>query len=105
MAILRQFISSANGRLLPESFTRQAARQAYDFAFRFSDVVINDDRIGMAGPIEVAIDFGWLTRHYEPTVPSQVTYTITKRVMELDSVMTDLDRIAERWYGKNAKGS
>ena len=48
---------------------------------------------------------GWLTRHYEPTVPPQVTYTITKKVLELDGVMVELDRIAERWYGKNKKGS
>ena len=46
---------------------------------------------------------GWLTRHYEPTVPPQVTYAITKRMLELDVVMTELDRIAERWYGKSAK--
>ena len=46
---------------------------------------------------------GWLTRHYEPTVPPQVTYAITKRVLELDGVMTELDRIAERWYGKPRK--
>ena len=46
---------------------------------------------------------GWLTRHYEPTVPPQVTYTITKKVLELDGVIIELDRIAERWYGKNAK--
>src|SRR5690349_25127696 len=46
---------------------------------------------------------GWLTRHYEPTVPPQVTYAITKRVLELDGVMTELDRIAERWYGKRGK--
>src|SRR6476619_8016513 len=47
---------------------------------------------------------GWLTRHYEPTVPPQVTYSITERVLELDGVMLELDRIAERWYGKRAKG-
>ena len=46
---------------------------------------------------------GWVTRHYEPTVPPQVTYAITKRVLELDGVMTELDRIAERWYGKRGK--
>ena len=46
---------------------------------------------------------GWLTRHYEPTVPPQVTYAITRKVLELDGVMQELDRIAERWYGKNAK--
>jgi DNA-binding HxlR family transcriptional regulator len=42
---------------------------------------------------------GWVTRHYEPTIPPQVTYAITKRVLELDGVMIELDRIAERWYG------
>jgi DNA-binding HxlR family transcriptional regulator len=46
---------------------------------------------------------GWVTRHYKPTVPPQVTYAITKRVLELDGVMLELDRIAERWYGKGAK--
>jgi DNA-binding HxlR family transcriptional regulator len=48
---------------------------------------------------------GWLTRHYEPTIPPQVTYAITKRVLELDAVMIELDRIAERWYGKGRKKS
>jgi len=48
---------------------------------------------------------GWITRHYVPTVPPQVSYAVTKRVLELDGVMTELDRIAERWYGKNSKGS
>lgn len=43
---------------------------------------------------------GWLSRHYEPTVPPQVTYAITEKVLELDGVMKELDRIAERWYGK-----
>ncbi|MCC6797929.1 MAG: helix-turn-helix transcriptional regulator [Candidatus Hydrogenedentes bacterium] len=47
---------------------------------------------------------GWLTRHYNPTVPPQVTYAITKRVLELDGVMIELDRIAERWYGKSTTG-
>jgi DNA-binding HxlR family transcriptional regulator len=46
---------------------------------------------------------GWVTRHYEPTVPPQVTYAITERVLELDGVMTELDRIAQRWYGKGGK--
>jgi len=48
---------------------------------------------------------GWLLRHYEPTVPPQVTYSITPKVLELDGVMVELDRIAERWYGKKAKKS
>ena len=48
---------------------------------------------------------GWITRHYEPTVPPQVTYTITKKVLELDGVMIELDRIAERWYGKSGRAT
>ena len=47
---------------------------------------------------------GWIHRHYEPTVPPQVTYSLARRVLELDPVMMELDRIAERWYGKRAKG-
>src|SRR3954466_330450 len=43
---------------------------------------------------------GWVTRDYKPTVPPQVTYAITKKVLELDGVLLELDRIAERWYGK-----
>src|ERR1700757_2748693 len=46
---------------------------------------------------------GWVTRDYKPTIPPEVTYTITKRVLELDGVMTELDRIAERWYGKGRR--
>lgn len=44
---------------------------------------------------------GWVPRHYEPTIPPQVSYAITERVLELDRVMTELDRIAERWFGRN----
>jgi len=35
--------------------------------------------------------------------PPQVTYAVTERVLELDGVMSELDRIAERWYGKGGK--
>lgn len=43
---------------------------------------------------------GWVSRDYKPTIPPQVTYTITEKVLELDGVMIELDRIAERWYGE-----
>jgi DNA-binding HxlR family transcriptional regulator len=46
---------------------------------------------------------GWVSRHYEPTVPPQVTYSITEKVMELDGVLTELVQIADRWYGKKSK--
>jgi DNA-binding HxlR family transcriptional regulator len=42
---------------------------------------------------------GWISRHYEPTVPPQVTYALTGKVLELQGVIEELDRIAERWYG------
>jgi DNA-binding HxlR family transcriptional regulator len=45
------------------------------------------------------------TLHATVHVPPQVTYSITKKVLELDGVMMELDRIAERWYGKGAKKS
>jgi DNA-binding HxlR family transcriptional regulator len=47
---------------------------------------------------------GLISRHYEPTVPPQVTYALTKRVMELEPVIIELDRIAERWFGASAAG-
>jgi DNA-binding HxlR family transcriptional regulator len=42
---------------------------------------------------------GWVTRHYVPTVPPQVTYALAPRVQELDGVLNELNRIAGRWYG------
>lgn len=46
---------------------------------------------------------GWIHRHYEPTVPPKVTYSLEEKVLELDSVMVELDRIAERWYGNTKR--
>src|SRR5438093_479608 len=34
---------------------------------------------------------GLISRHYEPTVPPQVTYALTVRVMELELVIIELD--------------
>ena len=48
---------------------------------------------------------GWVSRHYEPTVPPRVTYAVTDKALELDGVMRELDRIAERWYGARKKRS
>ena len=41
-----------------------------------------------------------MSRHYEPTVPPRVTYSLTPKVMELEPVLTELERIAGRWYGQ-----
>jgi DNA-binding HxlR family transcriptional regulator len=48
---------------------------------------------------------GLVSRHYEPTVPPRVTYSLTERVMELDPIMGELVRIAERWYGAGVTDS
>lgn len=39
-----------------------------------------------------------LYRHYEPTVPPQVTYGLTDRGQELVGVLDQLDELAGRWY-------
>jgi len=48
---------------------------------------------------------GWVSRDYEPTIPPRVTYALTEKVLELDAVLTELDRIAERWYGTGGTGA
>lgn len=40
-----------------------------------------------------------LYRHYEPTVPPQVTYGLTPRGQELISILDQLNALAVRWYG------
>jgi hypothetical protein len=37
--------------------------------------------------------------------PPQVTHAITGRVPGPGGVMTELGRLAERWYGKRGKGT
>jgi DNA-binding HxlR family transcriptional regulator len=43
---------------------------------------------------------GILYRHYEPTVPPQVTYGLTERAKELMAILDQLDDLAQRWYGQ-----
>lgn len=40
-----------------------------------------------------------LYRHYEPTVPPQVTYGLTERGLELVGILDQLNDLASRWYG------
>lgn len=39
-----------------------------------------------------------LYRHYEPTVPPQVTYGLTDRGKQLVTVLDQLNDLAQRWY-------
>jgi len=44
---------------------------------------------------------GILFRHYEPTVPPQVTYGLTERGTELVGILDQLNDLAQRWYGSS----
>jgi DNA-binding HxlR family transcriptional regulator len=40
---------------------------------------------------------GIIDRHYEPTIPPQVTYSLTDRGKELTKALTPLYKLALRW--------
>jgi hypothetical protein len=64
------------------------------------------DAVGRSHPIDVILhpNSFYLSRPVERGVEwPQVTYAITAKVLELDGVMIELDRIAEQWYGKKRK--
>ncbi|MEO0828333.1 MAG: helix-turn-helix domain-containing protein [Cyanobacteria bacterium J06639_16] len=42
---------------------------------------------------------GILYRHYQPTIPPQVTYGLTNRGQELITILDQLNDLAQRWYG------
>jgi DNA-binding HxlR family transcriptional regulator len=42
---------------------------------------------------------GLLSRHYEPTVPPQVTYAFTEKMRDLGPALLELNRVALKWYG------
>lgn len=43
---------------------------------------------------------GLVDRQYKPTIPPQVSYSLTKRAMELNEVFDRLEVIAEKWYSE-----
>jgi len=51
------------------------------------------DRLRMLEEIEM------VHRHHKPTIPPQVTYTLTERGKELSSALDNLYKLAMRWYG------
>ena len=48
-------------------------------------------------------DNGFVFRHYEPTIPPQVTYGLAKRGEELREVLDKLGEVALRWQGEDRK--
>lgn len=45
---------------------------------------------------------GFVFRHYEPTIPPSVTYGITKRMKDIETVLQDLERLARQWKMEDA---
>jgi DNA-binding HxlR family transcriptional regulator len=47
-------------------------------------------------------DKGFLYRDYKPTIPPEVTYGLTKRVKDIQKVLADLGRLAQKWQMEDA---
>jgi DNA-binding HxlR family transcriptional regulator len=46
-----------------------------------------------------------VSRHYQPTIPPQVTYALTTRGAELSGVFEQLNEIANRWRAQDERRS
>lgn len=46
---------------------------------------------------------GFVFRDYEPTIPPSVTYGITKRMKDIDRVMSDLGQLARKFQQEDAQ--
>jgi DNA-binding HxlR family transcriptional regulator len=48
---------------------------------------------------------GFVTRHYEPTIPPTVTYALTARSAEINKVLEALEKLAQGWKHEDAQNS
>src|ERR1700685_2829693 len=48
---------------------------------------------------------GFLYRDYKPTIPPEVTYGLTKRVKDIQKVLAELGRVAQKWQMEDASGA
>ena len=46
---------------------------------------------------------GFIHRHYEPTIPPAVTYSLTERMQEIREALGKLDELAHKWYDQDAQ--
>jgi DNA-binding HxlR family transcriptional regulator len=46
---------------------------------------------------------GFVDRHYEPTIPPAVTYSLTKRMEEIGDALDKLDGLAHKWAAEDVK--
>jgi DNA-binding HxlR family transcriptional regulator len=44
-----------------------------------------------------------IERHYQPTIPPQVTYSLSRRGLELGPLLKALDEIAQRWSEEDSQ--
>jgi DNA-binding HxlR family transcriptional regulator len=44
---------------------------------------------------------GVIHRHFEPTIPPQVTYSLTQRGEELRTILDQLNEVARRWKAQD----
>jgi DNA-binding HxlR family transcriptional regulator len=40
---------------------------------------------------------GFIFRHYKATIPPEVTYGLTKRMKDIQKVLSELNRLAKKW--------
>jgi DNA-binding HxlR family transcriptional regulator len=45
---------------------------------------------------------GFVYRQYAATIPPAVTYGLTNRMKDMQPVMAELDRLAQRWYEEDS---
>ncbi len=48
---------------------------------------------------------GFVSRHYEQTIPPAVTYSITDRMQDIQKVLRQLEELSRKWQGKGTKVS
>ena len=41
-----------------------------------------------------------INRHQEETIPPKVTYSLTKRGKQLDKMLDEINKLAQKWYSK-----
>src|SRR5712672_3028159 len=46
---------------------------------------------------------GFVFRHYEPTIPPAVTYSITEKMKDIEKVLALLEGLARKWNAEEAK--
>src|SRR6266566_5751193 len=45
---------------------------------------------------------GFVFRHYEPTIPPAVTYSITERMKDIEKVLAQLEGLSRKWQGEGS---